>query len=112
MVKIHSFKKSENKLSDLYEYVSIAMDLKVYDFAAHLFWISATYDKTKDDATFKFLYCIEQLDITSLKSNFKGDFKKEFKKIMSKACLTMIWRPCEVEGGAACKVARGLLLCC
>jgi tetratricopeptide (TPR) repeat protein len=75
------FKDRENRLSDIYEYASIAMDLEVYDFAAQLYWISITFDKTENDALFRFLYCLEKLGVTELKSNFEGDFEKEFEKI-------------------------------
>jgi tetratricopeptide (TPR) repeat protein len=75
------FKDNENRLNDIYEYASIAMDLEVYDFAAQLFWISTTFDKTENDALFKFFYSLEKLGVTELKSNFKGDFEKEFERI-------------------------------
>jgi len=75
------FKDNKNILNDIYEYADIALDIKVYDFAAHLFWISFIFDKTENDALYKFLFCIEKLGVTHLKDNFKGDFEKEFKKI-------------------------------
>jgi tetratricopeptide (TPR) repeat protein len=75
------FKDKDKKITDIYEYANIALDLEVYDFAAQLYWISATYDKAENDAVFRFLYSIEKLGVTGLKSNFKGDFKQEFSKI-------------------------------
>ena len=75
------FKDPNKRLSDIYEYADIALDLGVYDFAAQLYWISATYDKADNNALNKFLYCLEKLGVTDLKSNFKGDFDKEFSKI-------------------------------
>ena len=75
------FKKKGEALNDIYAYADIAMDLEVYDFAAQLFWYSYTFDKEHKNSLYKFLYCIEKLGETSLKSNFKGDMEKEFKKI-------------------------------
>jgi hypothetical protein len=77
------FKSKDEKLNDVYKYADIAMDLRVYDFAAQLFWYSFTFSKNKenDKALNKFLYCIEQLGVSNLKENFKGNFEKEFKKI-------------------------------
>lgn len=75
------FKNKEEKLNDIYKYADIAMDLGVYDFAAQLFWYSFSYDKNAVDSLYKFLYCLEKLDVKNLKENFKGNFKKEFEKI-------------------------------
>lgn len=75
------FKTKEAKLSDVYTYADIAMDLGVYDFAAQLFWLSSSFDKDSKDALSKYLYCLEKLGVTDLKENFKGDFEKEFKAI-------------------------------
>lgn len=75
------FQKSENRIKDVYTYADIAMDLEVYEFAAHLFWISMTFDKENNDALNKYLYCLEKLGVTGIKNNFKGDFNKAFKKI-------------------------------
>lgn len=75
------FKEKDNKMGDVYEYATIALELEVYDFAAQLFWIVATFDKEENDAIFRFLYAMEKLGVTELKSNFEGNFKKEFAKI-------------------------------
>lgn len=75
------FKSKEEKLNDVYKYADIAMDLGVYDFAAQLFWYSFSYDKNTVDSLPKFLYCLEKLNVKTLKENFKGNFKKEFEKI-------------------------------
>lgn len=76
------FKKKEEKLNDVYKYADIAMDLGVYDFAAQLFWYSATFNSDKQtEALYKSLYCMEKLGVTNLKTNFKGDFKKIFADI-------------------------------
>lgn len=75
------FKSNDDRLSDVYKYADIAMDLGVYDFASQLFWFSLTFDKKNENSLSKFLYCIEKLGIMNLKENFKGDYKKEFKKI-------------------------------
>tara|TARA_B110000211_G_C14082459_1_gene555228 strand:- start:2028 stop:3449 length:1422 start_codon:yes stop_codon:yes gene_type:complete len=75
------FKDKDKRLDDLYEYANIAMDLEVYDFSAQLFWFLASRNEARPEALKKFLYSIEKLGVTNLKSNFKGDFKLEFKKI-------------------------------
>lgn len=75
------FKVKDNRLSDVFKYADIALDLGVYDFAAQLFWFSFTYNKADEKSLFRFLYCLEKLGVTTIKSNFKGDFDKEFKKI-------------------------------
>lgn len=78
------FKDDAQTLKDVYLYADIAMDLGVYDFAAQLFWLSASYDKNQEDAITKFLYCLEKLGVKSLKENFKGDFEKAFKDLEKK----------------------------
>ena len=75
------FKDKNERLNDIYKYAEIAMDLKIYDFAAQLFWFSFSHSKNNEDSIYKFLYCIEKLGVTNLKGNFKGNFEKEFKNI-------------------------------
>lgn len=75
------FKNGNEKLDDIYKFAEIALDLKIYDFAAQLFWFSFTHSKNNEDSIFKFLYCIEKLGVTNLKQNFKGNFEKEFRNI-------------------------------
>ena len=76
------FKNKAEKMNDLFKYAEIAVDLGAYDFAAQLFWISATYDKEHSQkSTHYFLYCLDKLGEKDLKSNFKGDFDSIFKKI-------------------------------
>ena len=75
------FQGKEVKVTDIYKYADIAMDLDVKDFAAQLFWLTNLYDKKDENSLYKYLYCIEKLGVTTLKDNFKGDFDKEFKKI-------------------------------
>ena len=75
------FKDENNRLDDIYTYANIAMDLKIYDFAAQLFWFSFSHSKNNEDSIYKYLYCIEKLGVTNLKQNFKGNFEKEFSKI-------------------------------
>jgi hypothetical protein len=74
-------KDSKQKLNDVYIYADIAMDLKIYDFAAQLFWLTFSYDNFKDESLNKFLYCLDKLGVTDLKQVFKGNFEKEFSKI-------------------------------
>jgi hypothetical protein len=76
------FKKKDDNLKDIFKYAEIATDLGVYDFAAQLFWISATFDKDNSEkAIDNYLYCLDKLGETELKSNFKGNFDKIFKNI-------------------------------
>lgn len=76
------FKKKEDHLKDVYKYAEIAQDLSVYDFAAQLFWFSVTYDTERSEMALKnYLYCLDKLGETKLKSNFKIDCDKAFKKI-------------------------------
>jgi len=84
------FKKKENKLSDLSKYAEIALDLGVTDFAAQLFWLSATFDKQNSEKSIHYyLYCLEKMGEHELKSNFKGDFEKIFREIDTERENTM-----------------------
>jgi tetratricopeptide (TPR) repeat protein len=74
------FKDSKNKLPDFFKYADIAMDLQAYDFAAQLFWYTASYTKIETSLN-KYLYCLEKLGVNNLKDQFKGDFEAEFAKI-------------------------------
>jgi len=76
------FKTKEKKLTDVFKYAEIAADLGVYDFAAQLFWLTATFDKDNSQNSINnYLYCLDKLGERDLKSNFKGDFEKIFKSI-------------------------------
>lgn len=78
------FKNDKMFLSDLYKYAEIATDLGVPDFAAQLFWLTASYgndEKMQEKSINNFLYCLEKLGVNDLKSNFKGNFDKIFKDI-------------------------------
>lgn len=79
------FQKKEEALTDLFKYAEIAMDLNAYDYAAQLFWLSATHNKSSFEKSLHyFLYCLDKLGENEIKSNFKGDFKKIFKSIDEK----------------------------
>jgi len=76
------FKKKEERLNDVFKYAQIATDLGIYDFAAQLFWITATFDKENPQKSINnYLYCLDKLGEKDLKSNFKGNFDDVFKKI-------------------------------
>ncbi|WP_298903421.1 hypothetical protein [uncultured Psychroserpens sp.] len=76
------FKNENEKLSDVFKYAEIASDLGIYDFAAQLFWLTATFDKDNSQKSIhNFLYCLDKLGDTQIKSNFKGDFESIFKAI-------------------------------
>ena len=69
----------------LVEYADIALDLKVYGFAAQLYWLIFTSvpEETYNNRNILayFLYCLDKLGETELRKNFKEDFSNEFKKI-------------------------------
>ncbi len=86
------FKEDKNFLTDVYKYAEIATDLGVYDFAAQLFWLTASYgnnEKTQEKSIHNFLYCLEKLGVKDLKSNFKGNFDKIFKDIEKEKDIEM-----------------------
>lgn len=75
-------KSVEKTFEDVIQYAKIAQDLGQFDFAAQLFWLSFSFDKSaKESSLNNFLYSLEKLGVTELKTNFKGDFKKIFAKI-------------------------------
>lgn len=76
------FKKKEDRLKDVFKYAEIATDLGIYDFAAQLFWLTATFnEKDPQESINNYLYCLNKLGEQELKSNFKGDFNKIFESI-------------------------------
>ncbi|WP_196889436.1 hypothetical protein [Aureivirga sp. CE67] len=76
------FKDKNERLNDFFKYADIASDLSVYDFAAQLFWLSATFDNDNSQNSIKhFLYCVDKLGNSEVKSYFKGDFDDVFKEI-------------------------------
>ena len=78
------FKNDKEFLTDIYKYAEIATDLGVHDFAAQLFWLTASYgndEKMQEKSMNNFLFCLEKLGVKDLKSNFKGNFVKIFKDI-------------------------------
>ncbi|HEY8935983.1 MAG TPA: hypothetical protein VIM65_12215 [Cyclobacteriaceae bacterium] len=76
------FKKKDERLNDLFKYAEIATDLGIYDFAAQLFWLTATFAKGDPQKSINnYLYCLDKLGERELKSNFKGDYNKVFESI-------------------------------
>lgn len=76
------FHDSKEIVNDLYTYGEIALDLNAPAIAAQLFWISASVNKVKQQESIHyFLYCLDKLGNTEIKTNFKGDFDKIFKKL-------------------------------
>jgi hypothetical protein len=79
------FKDEEKYDKDFVEFADIALDLKVYGFAAQLYWLimsNVPKDTYKDKNILAyFLYCLDKLGDQEIKKNFKGNFDKEFKKI-------------------------------
>lgn len=76
------FRDSDKLLDDLFTYGEIATDLNAPALAAQIFWISATANKEKQEKCIHyFLYCLDKLGNTEIKTNFKGDFDKIFKKL-------------------------------
>lgn len=75
------FRDKDQQLKHVDLYADIAMDLKIYDFAAQLYWFTSSYADKKNNSIYKYLYCLEKLGVSDLKQNFKGNFEKEFKNI-------------------------------
>jgi tetratricopeptide (TPR) repeat protein len=76
------FKKKDERLKDVFKYAEIATDLGIYDFAAQLFWLTATFDQgNSTESINNYLYCLDKLGERELKSNFKGNFDKIFETI-------------------------------
>ncbi|MWB95049.1 hypothetical protein GON26_11785 [Flavobacterium sp. GA093] len=75
------FKNKSLQIKDIETYADVAMDLKIYDFAAQLYWYTSSYNDKKSNSIYKLLYCLEKLGVPNLKNNFKGNFEKEFKSI-------------------------------
>ena len=76
------FTKKDDRLKDVNTYADISVDLGVYDFAAQLYWLTATFDKKNSQTAINnYLYCLDKLGETELKSNFSGNFDKIFKEI-------------------------------
>ena len=79
------FKSQEKVKKDIIEYADIALDLKAYDFAAHVYWwVILSIPKEEYEGRniiMHFLYCLDKLRETTIKENFKGNHAKEFKKI-------------------------------
>jgi len=76
------FKKKDERLTDLFKYAEIATDLGIYDFAAQLFWLTATFGKDlPQESINNYLYCLDKLGEKELKSNFKGNYDKVFESI-------------------------------
>ena len=71
------FKDKDNYGKDFVKYADIAFDLEEYGFAAQLYWIIIT---TLPKENYKgknivahFLYCLDKLEVYSIKENFKGN---------------------------------------
>lgn len=67
------------------EYADIALDLEVYGFAAHLYWLiigNKPDDFTERDILAHYLYCLEQLGDTENIRSFEEEYtRQKFKKI-------------------------------
>ncbi len=76
------FQKQDQRLQDVFTYAEIATDLDAPGLAAQFFWLTATFDKDNTEKSINnFLYCLDKLGNTEIKTNFKGDYAKIFKKI-------------------------------
>jgi len=72
------FQTKGEVLKDVFRYADIALDLKIYDFAAQLFWFTFTFEKDSSESLTRYMYCLEQLKVDRLKENFEIDFEKKF----------------------------------
>ena len=79
------FKKEEEFDRDFVKYADIALDLGVYGFAAHLYWLTMLSRPKEEyegrDLLSYFLYCLDKIGDKDIKKNFKGDFDKSFAEI-------------------------------
>jgi hypothetical protein len=63
------------------QYADLALKLEAYSYAAHLYWFSLGAKETDlpfEQKLARFLYCLEKLGVSDLKSTFKGDFPSAF----------------------------------
>lgn len=79
------FNKVEDINSDFIQLADIALDLEVYAFAAHFYWLALSGVPVEEhggrELVYYFLYCLDKLGEQEIKKNFKGDMDAEFKKI-------------------------------
>ncbi len=70
---------------NILEYADIALDLEVYGFAAHLYWLildNKPDEFPKRDILAHYLYCLEKLGDTENIQKFEADYNRsKFKKI-------------------------------
>jgi hypothetical protein len=87
------FTKQTDVQKNILEYADIALDLKVYGFAAHLYWLILQNkpDDFKDrDILAHYLYCLEKLGDLAFMDRYQQSYskvksrkiEKERKKIM------------------------------
>jgi tetratricopeptide (TPR) repeat protein len=76
------FDGESDAIENYNEMAMIALDLQVWEFAAQLFWYTATHSsELTQSSVYHMLYCLEKLGVSEVKDNFKGDFKKIFSQI-------------------------------
>ena len=78
------FRDSSRGVADFSDYADIALDLGEPAIAAHVLWrlVHLAQDKKQMEERLElFLYALEQLGVTELKSSFQGDHTKAFATI-------------------------------
>jgi hypothetical protein len=79
------FQDRSKSVADLLRYADIAVDLGQPGFAAMIYWNVLSNVRPRDyrdrNLIEDLLYCMEQLGVKELKTNFKGDHAAEFARI-------------------------------
>lgn len=92
--QIHElFNIRKNYVDDFYKLAIISIDLENYALSAHLFgllYFSAIDEKYNNRNTIKyFLYCLDKLEIKSIRRKFSSIKKRDFKQIDKKRIKNM-----------------------
>lgn len=74
--------KSGSSGERLARYADLALKLEAYSTAAQLYWFRLSLkdqESSLDENITRFFYCLERMEVTGLKQNFKGPFEDKFK---------------------------------
>jgi hypothetical protein len=79
------FKKDEAFKKDLLRYADIALDLGAYGYAAHAYYLILVHYEPAEhnhrDMLAHFLFCMEKLEVTRIKTMFKGKLAQRIDKV-------------------------------
>lgn len=81
------FKNHDSIRTDILNYANIALDVNAFGMAAELYWqvFPLLPDGKRDRAIDGFLYCLEKLGVTNIKSIFVGEPKVRFRRVEKSA---------------------------